>query len=157
MIHLTPSNRLQRTSPLPTTQSVVWFFARREPYYHKLQYSKTPKFDVAAAVFGVVISAFVGYLALNTLGSGGADLSDLATLFWYIFLAYRSSLLFVFLAKDSTRVFWNPALCFVRVCTALLVSSFRRFFTRDILCLHLPIFDAPLPRKAETPQGETLR
>jgi hypothetical protein len=61
--------------------SQVWYLLRREPYYHKLQYSKTPKFDVAAAVLGVVISAFFGYMTLSSLGSGGADLTDLATIF----------------------------------------------------------------------------
>lgn len=57
------------------------FFIRYEQYYHKLQYSKVPKFDVAAALFGVVISAFFGYLTLSTLGSAGADLSDMLVLF----------------------------------------------------------------------------
>jgi len=32
-------------------------------------------------LLGVIVSAFVGYLALNSLGSAGADLSDLATIF----------------------------------------------------------------------------
>jgi hypothetical protein len=61
--------------------SLLWFFLRREPYYHKLQYSKTPKFDVAAAVLGAVISAFVGYLTLSSLGSAGADLTDMIIIF----------------------------------------------------------------------------
>ena len=61
--------------------SLVWFFLRREPYYHKLQYSKTPKFDVAAAVLGAIVSAFVGYLTLSSLGSAGADLTDMAIVF----------------------------------------------------------------------------
>jgi hypothetical protein len=46
-----------------------------------LQYSKVPKFDVAAAILGVAISAFVGYLGLSTFGSAGADLTDMFTLF----------------------------------------------------------------------------
>ena len=69
--------------------NTVWFkpvqflfiILRREPYYHKLQYSKTPKYDVAAAVIGVIVSAFVGYLTLSSFGSAGADLSDMAILF----------------------------------------------------------------------------
>jgi len=59
---------------------------RREPYYHKIQYSKTPKYDIAAAVFGTVVGAFVGYLTLSSVGSGGADLSDLTCLIWYALL-----------------------------------------------------------------------
>jgi hypothetical protein len=57
------------------------FFIKYEQYYHKLQYSKVPKFDIAAALFGVIISAFFGYLTLSTLGSAGADLSDMLILF----------------------------------------------------------------------------
>ena len=57
------------------------FFLRYEQYYHKLQYSKVPKFDVAAAIFGVIISAFFGYLSLSTFGSAGADLTDMLVLF----------------------------------------------------------------------------
>lgn len=60
------------------------FVLRREPLYHKLQYSKSPKFDAAAAAFGVTIGAFGVYLALSSLGSMGADLSDLSTFCWYV-------------------------------------------------------------------------
>ena len=56
------------------------FILRREPLYHKLQYSKVPKFDAAAAVFGVAVGAFAVYLGLSSLGSAGADLTDLTTL-----------------------------------------------------------------------------
>lgn len=52
---------------------------RREPFYHKLQYSKVPKYDSTAAILGTVIGAFSGYLALATVGSGGIDLTDLTT------------------------------------------------------------------------------
>ena len=55
--------------------STLFFMLRREPLYHKLQYSKVPKFDVAAAVLGVIVGAFVVYLALCSVGSAGADLS----------------------------------------------------------------------------------
>jgi len=55
------------------------FILRREPFYHKLQYSKTPKFDVAAPALGAISGAFVAYMALATLGTAGADLSDLVT------------------------------------------------------------------------------
>jgi len=48
--------------------------------YHKLQYSKVPKYDSSAAILGTVIGAFGGYLALATVGSGGTDLTDLTTL-----------------------------------------------------------------------------
>jgi hypothetical protein len=55
------------------------FLLRREPLYHKLQYSKSPKFDAAAAVAGVILGAFGVYITLSSLGSGGVDLSDLST------------------------------------------------------------------------------
>jgi hypothetical protein len=62
----------------------TFYILRREPYYHKLQYSKVPKFDVAAAVLGVIVGAFVVYLALCSVGSAGADLSDLTIVVWYL-------------------------------------------------------------------------
>jgi hypothetical protein len=62
------------------TVGTTHYVLRREPLYHKLQYSKVPKFDVAAAVLGVIVGAFVVYLTLCTLGSAGADLSDLTIL-----------------------------------------------------------------------------
>ena len=61
----------------------IFYLLRREPLYHKLQYSKVPKFDVAAAVLGVIVGAFVVYLALCSVGSAGADLSDLTVVVWY--------------------------------------------------------------------------
>jgi hypothetical protein len=64
----------------PLANPCLVFMLRREPLYHKLQYSKVPKFDAAAAAFGVVIGAFVAYLGLSSLGSAGADLTDLTTL-----------------------------------------------------------------------------
>lgn len=88
-----------------------WFFLRREPYYHKLQYSKTPKFDVAAAILGVAISAFVGYLTLSTFGSAGADLTDMGILLWYLLLVYRIYLHGLFLCKSGNGFFFNGLLC----------------------------------------------
>lgn len=66
----------------------VWFFLRREPLYHKLQYSKVPKYDSSAAILGTVLGAFAGYLALATVGSGGTDLTDLTTLVAWALLAF---------------------------------------------------------------------
>jgi len=66
-----------------------YFLIKCEPYYHKIQYSKVFKHDIAAAVFGVVIGAFVVYLSLNTLGSGSPDLSDLSIFFWYLFMVLK--------------------------------------------------------------------
>ena len=69
------------------TQRGHWgtvFTLRREPLYHKLQYSKAPKFDGAAAVLGVGLGAVGVYLGLNSLGSMGADLTDLTTFGWYL-------------------------------------------------------------------------
>lgn len=67
-----------------TGRNTTWFMTRREPLYHKLQYSKTPKYDPAAAVFGTVLGAFVVYLALNTVGTGGPDMADLTALVVYV-------------------------------------------------------------------------
>lgn len=60
---------------------------RREPLYHKLQYSKVPKYDSSAAILGTVLGAFAGYLALATVGSGGTDLTDLTTLVAWLLIA----------------------------------------------------------------------
>lgn len=68
----------------PFSSTKVVFILRREPLYHKLQYSKTPKFDAAAATLGVGLGAFGVYLGLSSLGSMGADLSDLTVLCWYL-------------------------------------------------------------------------
>lgn len=84
------------------------FLLRREPYYHKLQYSKVPKFDVAAALFGVIVSAFVGYLTLSTLGSAGADLTDMLVALWYLFITYKVVLYAVFLLRQSPLFFFSP-------------------------------------------------
>ncbi len=62
------------------------FILRREPLYHKLQYSKTPKFDAAAATLGAGFGALSVYLGLAGFGSMGADLTDLTVLGWYIIL-----------------------------------------------------------------------
>jgi len=79
---------MQRTSQAsrttPSQQPGLVFALRREPLYHKLQYSKVPKFDAAAAAFGVIVGAFAGYLGLSSLGSAGADLTDLTTFCWYV-------------------------------------------------------------------------
>ena len=53
---------------------------------HKLLYSKTAKYDAAAAALGVIFSAAFSYLTLSSLGSGGVDLSDLTCLAWYLFI-----------------------------------------------------------------------
>lgn len=62
------------------------FFLKRELLLHKLRYSKTLKGDWAGAFLGLVISIFVGYLSLASLGASSIDLMDLVILFWYIFL-----------------------------------------------------------------------
>ena len=67
-----PSN-----SSLEDSLRPVWFVIRREPFYHKLQYSKTSKYDPMAAFLGAALGAFVVYLGLSTFGTSGADLSDL--------------------------------------------------------------------------------
>lgn len=71
------------TTDIKLAPARIFFMLRREPLYHKLQYSKVPKFDVAAALLGVGVGAFIVYLSLCTLGSAGADLSDLTVVVWY--------------------------------------------------------------------------
>jgi len=98
-----------------TSQHVTSFMLRREPLYHKLQYSKVPKFDVAAAVLGVIVGAFVVYLSLCTLGSGGADLTDLTVVVWYLCL-WTYIFYFYFLSlRSSTITTLSPHVMFVWV------------------------------------------
>lgn len=66
------------------TSGYTFFLLRREPFFHKLRYSKVPKFDLAAPTLGAISGAFAAYMVLSTLGSGGTDLSDLTTLVVYI-------------------------------------------------------------------------
>lgn len=79
----------------PVASSPVWFVIRREPYYHKLQYSKTPKNDPMAAFLGAALGAFVVYMGLSTFGTSGADLSDLTIVVWYslLFILFSRGLL----------------------------------------------------------------
>lgn len=79
----------------------VWFILRREPYHHKLQYAKVPKYDGAAAILGVVIGSFIVYLALNSVGSGGVDLTDLTVLVWYLFIWVCNLVLLVSLYRNG--------------------------------------------------------
>ena len=64
------------------------FVLRCERVTHKVQYSKVGKGDVGAAVFGVVVATFIGYLTLASVGSGAIDLSDLTVCLWYATLLY---------------------------------------------------------------------
>lgn len=70
------------------------FFLKKENIYHKIQYSKVMKFDVSAALFGVIAGALVVYFSISSLGSGSADISELSILFWYIYLIYKIISLF---------------------------------------------------------------
>jgi hypothetical protein len=104
-----------RSSTKAVTYDLTSYVLRREPLYHKLQYSKVPKFDVAAAILGVIVGAFVVYLSLCTLGSAGADLSDLTVLVWYVFI-WASILYFYFLnLKAGDRVTFSSLVLFVWV------------------------------------------
>jgi H+/Cl- antiporter ClcA len=64
-------------------QQPLWYVIRREPFYHKLQYSKTPKYDPMAAFLGAAMGAFAVYMGLSTFGTSGADLTDLTIAVWY--------------------------------------------------------------------------
>lgn len=48
------------------------------------------------------MGAFVVYLTLSTVGSGGSDLSDLTVLVWYSFLIIQCLRLFFFLQKTNS-------------------------------------------------------
>jgi len=114
-------------------QPRLWFILRREPYYHKIQYSKAPKFDTAAAVFGVIVGAFVVFLTLASVGSGGADLTDLTCLMWYAFLCYYIIKTWVALQKTTADL----------GCAGLTVLAVA---TLELLNLALNLF-RPTPRR----------
>jgi hypothetical protein len=90
------------------------FFLRREPLYHKLQYSKAPRFDAAAASLGVVVGAFVVYLSLSSFGSMGVDLTDLTIISWYLGLWYSTGYLLLSLYRQlGTHVYQTIVLVWV--------------------------------------------
>ena len=76
--------------------------------YHKLQYSKVPKYDSSAAILGTVLGAFAGYLALATVGSGGTDLTDLTTLVTWCLVALGAVALSLEPRNHHTFVFLPP-------------------------------------------------
>ena len=86
----------------------TWFFLRREPLYHKLQYSKVPKYDSSAAILGTVLGAFAGYLALATVGSGGTDLTDLTTLVMWALLGLGALALSLEPRNHHVFIFFPP-------------------------------------------------
>lgn len=86
----------------------TWFFLRREPMYHKLQYSKVPKYDSSAAILGTVLGAFAGYLALATVGSGGTDLTDLTTLVAWALLGLGAVALSLEPRNHHSFIFFPP-------------------------------------------------
>lgn len=107
----------------------TWFILRREPYYHKLQYSKAPKFDVAAAVFGVAVGAFAVYLTLASVGSAGTDLSDLTCLVWYCFILLYCVKLWIFLQKTSAAGWVPGAHVWSQLCAELGSWAASLFYT----------------------------
>lgn len=62
---------------------ILIFFLKRQKLTHKLTYSKTMKSDVVVALFALIISLFIGYLALSSLGGSSVDMYDLFVLYWY--------------------------------------------------------------------------
>jgi len=63
--------------------TVIIFAIRRDILLHKLRYSKTIKGDSSAALFGMLVALFIGYLTLASLGGSAIDMSDLTTLFYF--------------------------------------------------------------------------
>ena len=96
-----------------------WFFLRREPLYHKLQYSKVPKYDSSAAILGTVLGAFAGYLALATVGSGGTDLTDLTTLVAWALVGLAAAALSLEPRNHHTFVILPPLAVWVAPALAL--------------------------------------
>jgi len=135
-MRVTPSPRLGSSAPHPH-----WYALRREPYYHKLQYSKTPKYDPMAAFLGAAFGALVSYLALGSFGTGGSDLSDLTVVVWY-------SILWLYTLKLLVRVYayaYSSGLGFFRVwfhtclfcahavyATLLYVGTCAAFLVQDV-------------------------
>jgi predicted anti-sigma-YlaC factor YlaD len=101
---------------------ITWFILRREPLYHKLQYSKVPKYDSSAAILGTVIGAFGGYLALATVGSGGTDLTDLTTLAAWALVVLGTIVCSMELRNTYTFVIFAPISVWVRPLSALFLS-----------------------------------
>jgi hypothetical protein len=93
--------------------------------YHKLQYSKVPKYDSSAAILGTVIGAFGGYLALATVGSGGTDLTDLTTLVAWVIICGGALVLNMELRNTHTFVVFAPAAVWVRPLVAALLGLYR--------------------------------
>ena len=60
---------------------MLFFFLKKENPSHKIQYSKVMKFDISAALFGVILGAVVVYFSLSSLGSGSSDISELSIIF----------------------------------------------------------------------------
>ncbi len=108
--------------------NVTWFILRREPLYHKLQYSKVPKYDSSAAILGTVIGAFGGYLALATVGSGGTDLTDLTTLAAWSLVALGTLVCSMELRNTYTFVIFAPISVWVRPISAFLLSAASPIF-----------------------------
>lgn len=105
--------------------AATWFILRREPLYHKLQYSKVPKYDSSAAILGTVIGAFGGYLALATVGSGGTDLTDLTTLVAWILVALCILVWSMELRNSYTFVIFAPIVVWTRPIVAIFVSCLK--------------------------------
>ena len=104
------------------------FLLRREPFFHKLRYAKTPKFDLAAPLLGVIFGAFVGYVTLATFGSSGSDLSDLTVVVWYTGLVLSSLHLGLWLTRAGVHgaLLGLPVTCFfIELCGGL-VSELRQ-------------------------------
>jgi hypothetical protein len=103
----------------------TWFILRREPLYHKLQYSKVPRYDSSAAILGAALGAFGGYLALATVGSGGTDLTDLTTLVAWALIALGGMVCSTELRNTYTFVLFAPLAIWVRPVAALLLATLK--------------------------------
>jgi hypothetical protein len=72
--------------------SLTTLASRRAVTTHKVRYSKVAKGDLAAAVLGVVLGTFVGYVAFAAVGSASVAMVDLTSLVWHgvlVAAAYR--------------------------------------------------------------------
>lgn len=110
--------------------NMTWFILRREPMYHKLQYSKVPKYDSSAAILGTVIGAFGGYLALATVGSGGTDLTDLTTLVAWTLVSLAAAVWSTDLRNTYAFIVFTPLAVWLRPLSALSAGVHNRLFNR---------------------------
>lgn len=124
----TTKNSILFFDQLQFNSKPLWFLLRREPVYHKLQYSKTPKYDPMAAFLGAAFGAFVVYFSLSSFGTNGSDLSDLTIVIWYTFLVLIFLKLFLKISTSSIFMGINFMFLYYYIVIFLFFLVIRIFF-----------------------------